>query len=287
MARLSRTLPWFAIAATCSCGGLPDARAAPASPELDAAPAADDSRAAAVATAAPASPELDAAPAADGPRTAAVAQAPSPMRSPVGPSERSDSPTPQELPLIVMPTPKDIPLIAMPAALIDSASQSLPIRPGDVVSPRHAAGRPIAISIPSIGVDSRIEPTGFTTDGAVDVPADASVAGWFEPGPRPGERGPAVVMGHVDSFDSGPGVFFHLRDVELGAIVTIATTGEPVRFVVRSVEQYSKEEFPTERIYGAVPGVELRLITCGGSFDRSARSYRDNIVVFLTPYEEA
>ncbi len=126
-------------------------------------------------------------------------------------------------------------------------------------------------------------PTGYLEDGTVDVPKDPSIAGWFEPGPRPGELGPAVVMGHVDSRKNGPGVFYRLRDIEIGDVATIETTSGPVRFVVRSVEQFPKDEFPTDLVYGPVPEAALRLITCGGSFDSSVRSYRDNIIAFLVP----
>lgn len=179
-----------------------------------------------------------------------------------------------------------VPVTTVPVTTVPATTNppsTAPVRSGEIVSPASSVGDPIAISIPSIGVESVITPTGLLADGTIDVPADASVAGWFEPGPRPGERGPAVVMGHVDSRSQGPGVFYRLREIPIGAVVTIETTDGAERFVVRSVEQYPKNEFPTERVYGGVREAELRLITCGGSFDASVRSYRDNIVAFLVP----
>ena len=90
-------------------------------------------------------------------------------------------------------------------------------------------------------------------------------------------------MGHVNSKQFGPGVFYRLREIPVGSVVTVGTTGGPERFIVQSVEQYPKNQFPTEAVYGPVPLPALRLITCGGSFDSSIGHYRDNIVVFLVP----
>ena len=95
--------------------------------------------------------------------------------------------------------------------------------------------------------------------------------------------GPAVIMGHVNSKKFGPGVFYRLREIPVGSVVTVGTTGGPEQFIVQSVEQYPKNQFPTEAVYGPVPLPALRLITCGGSFDSSIGHYRDNIVVFLVP----
>lgn len=160
---------------------------------------------------------------------------------------------------------------------------TLPVveRSGADVGPTTVVGDPVGIRIPSLDVDSPIVPTGVNPDGSVAVPSSADVAGWFEPGPRPGERGPSVVMAHVDSARTGPGVFFRLRDIRAGALVSIDTTEGEIDFVVERIEQHAKDEFPTDDVYGPVPAAELRLVTCGGEFDRSVRSYDDNIVVYL------
>ena len=143
-----------------------------------------------------------------------------------------------------------------------------------------AAAPPVRVRIPAIEVDSALIGLGLAADGTLQVPADGSVAGWFTGAPTPGERGPAVIAAHVD-WNHAPGVFFRLRDLEPGDDVSVARAdGTTARFVVLGVEQYPKDAFPTERVYGDVDHAGLRLITCGGSFDRAARSYRDNVVVY-------
>ncbi len=177
---------------------------------------------------------------------------------------------------------------AATVAAISTATQAPPtngdvVRSGANVSPDAAVGDPISIAIPSIDVDSVLVQAGVLADGTVAVPPDPAIAGWFTGGPKPGERGPAVIMGHVDSKKSGPGVFYRLVDIQVGAEVTITTTTTPLKFVVQSVDRFPKNQFPTQLVYGSVPQPALRLITCGGSFDRSIGHYRDNVVAFLVP----
>ncbi len=106
------------------------------------------------------------------------------------------------------------------------------------------------------------------------------VAGWFTGSPAPGGLGPAVVAAHVD-WDRRPGVFVDLDDLRPGDEVEVdGQDGTTARFVVLAVEQYAKSRFPADRVYGDIDHAGLRLITCGGGFDRSARSYRDNVVVY-------
>ncbi len=146
---------------------------------------------------------------------------------------------------------------------------------------------PTRVLVPSIGVDAEVIRLGLNPDRTLEVPSDFSQAGWWTGGSMPGEDGPAVVAGHVDS-RSGPAVFFRLRELTPGDIITLADDeGQQVRFVVDRVEQHPKDDFPTDAVYGPTEEPTLRLITCGGSFDRSVRSYRDNIVVFATLAEEA
>lgn len=139
----------------------------------------------------------------------------------------------------------------------------------------------VAVSIPRIGVDSALVPLDVDPGSGVLVPPDRfDIAGVFTGGPVPGEVGPAIIAGHVDSRD-GPGVFYHLEEMLPGDRVTVTlSNGQRVDFQVVQVSQYPKTSFPTDAVYGPTPGRELRLITCGGSFDRSRRSYVDNIVVF-------
>jgi hypothetical protein len=175
------------------------------------------------------------------------------------------------------------PTTATPATATPATATTTLERSGTNISSDAAIGDPLSISIPAIGVSSALVPSGTLDDGTVAVPPDPSIAGWFTGGPKPGERGPAVIMGHVNSKKFGPGVFYRLREIPIGSVVTVGTTGDPQQFIVQSVEQYPKNQFPTEAVYGPVPQPALRLITCGGSFDSSIGHYRDNIVVFLVP----
>jgi sortase (surface protein transpeptidase) len=113
----------------------------------------------------------------------------------------------------------------------------------------------------------------------MQVPADFGLTGWFTGSPAPGATGPAVIVGHIDS-RSGPAVFYRLPELRPGDRVVVARAdGTTVRFAVDSVAQYPKRAFPTQAVFGPAPDPLLRLITCGGSFDTSRRSYRDNVVV--------
>lgn len=139
---------------------------------------------------------------------------------------------------------------------------------------------PASVQIPSIRAASTLVQLGTAADGTLEVPTDYAQAGWYDEGPAPGERGPAVIAGHVDS-RSGPAVFYRLRELKAGDVVTVRQRdGDIVRFTVTRVEQYAKDAFPTARVYGPAAGPVLRLITCGGSFDRSTGHYRDNLVVY-------
>lgn len=145
------------------------------------------------------------------------------------------------------------------------------------------AARPVGLRIPAIGVreDSLLDLT-LDSNGRLAAPDDFNAVGWFAAGPAPGDPGPAVLVGHVDSY-RGPAVFFHVRDLKPGDGIDVPRAdGSTARFVVDAVEQYSKTAFPADKVYAATADPQLRLITCGGSFDRSVRSYRDNIVVYAS-----
>jgi hypothetical protein len=143
-----------------------------------------------------------------------------------------------------------------------------------------AESRPTRLLIPAIAVDTGLMDLGLNPDGSLQVPPDGSTAGWYTGAPTPGEIGPAVLAAHVD-WKGDKGVFYHLREMKPGdEVVVERADGSVALFVVRSVEQHPKDQFPTKAVYGDVDTPELRLITCGGDFDDEARSYRDNIVVF-------
>jgi hypothetical protein len=141
--------------------------------------------------------------------------------------------------------------------------------------------KPVWVSVPAIGIKkTTLIHLGLTASGALQVPDVTTVAGWFTGGPRPGAVGAAVIAGHVDS-KTGPGIFFWLRALKPGDKIYVGRAdGTMAVFRVTRVHMYVKDKFPTDAVYGAVPDRELRLITCGGIFDRSIGSYLSNIVVF-------
>jgi sortase (surface protein transpeptidase) len=144
---------------------------------------------------------------------------------------------------------------------------------------RVEVGWPVSITIPAAGVDARVVPVGLRADRTMEVPG-VDLAGWYEPGPRPGDAGPAVIVGHVDS-SKGPAVFHRLGELRRGDRIEVGQQGGGGRsFVVERVERRPKEALPTERIWNPTREPVLRLITCGGSFDRSTGHYRDNLIVF-------
>jgi hypothetical protein len=139
---------------------------------------------------------------------------------------------------------------------------------------------PVELRIPAIGLEVGLSQLGLNPDRTVEVPTDYAQAGWFRLGPTPGQRGSAVVLGHVDSY-RGPAVFFRLRALRPGDQVQVGLAdGTVARFAVRAVETYLKREFPARRVYGDSGGRSLQLVTCGGDFDRTARSYLSNVVVY-------
>lgn len=141
-------------------------------------------------------------------------------------------------------------------------------------------GRPVALTIPAIGVRTRLIRLGLTSAGTLQVPATPGVAGWYDRSPRPGAPGSSVIAGHIDSL-AGPAVFFRLRSLRRGDRAYVRRAdGTLAVFRVTAVHMYSKARFPTAAVYGPVPNPQLRLITCGGTFDRALGSYLSNVVVY-------
>jgi hypothetical protein len=139
---------------------------------------------------------------------------------------------------------------------------------------------PVRIRIPALHVDSKLINLGLQSDGSVAVPPRTDIAGWYNGGPKPGQPGPAVILGHVDSKD-GPGVFIGLHAVKAGAEIQVdRADGSSVTFVVTKVQKVLKTKFPTDLVYAPTLDPTLRLVTCGGSFDPAKGSYRDNVIAF-------
>jgi hypothetical protein len=175
------------------------------------------------------------------------------------------------------------PVAAPPPAAAPAAPAPAPARPPTTSVPAPPAvavrGTPARVVVPAIGVDAPVDDLGRNPDGTLEVP-EWQRAGWWRRGPEPGERGPAVIVGHVDS-RAGPAVFFRLAELGAGDVVEIVLDdGRTTRFVVERTERFAKDAFPTRAVYDLTAGPELRLITCDGEFDRSTGHYVDNLVVF-------
>jgi len=143
---------------------------------------------------------------------------------------------------------------------------------------------PVHLDIPRIGIHTALMELGLNHDGTVALPPlrRRAPAGWYKYLASPGETGPAVILGHVDS-RHGPAVFFALGALRAGDMVAVRRVdGSTAIFTVDLVAQYPKAAFPTGAVYGAVDHPGLRLVTCGGSFDSSRHSYRDNIVAYAS-----
>ncbi|WP_433870816.1 class F sortase [Saccharopolyspora sp. CA-218241] len=139
---------------------------------------------------------------------------------------------------------------------------------------------PVRVRIPAIGVDAPIDPLEVDENNVLPPPETNEGTGWWRGGPEPGERGPAVIAGHVDSY-RGPAVFFRLGDLLPGQEIHVdRADGSTATFVAARIERHDKNAFPTEAVYGDTPTPTLRLITCGGDFDEADRRYLDNVVVF-------
>ena len=141
---------------------------------------------------------------------------------------------------------------------------------------------PVSVRIPATGTDSPLLHLGLRADGGLEVPPGepGSPAAWYNQSPVPGEPGPAILLGHVNATDGGPGVFAGLRELEPGDTIEVARhDGTTAVFVVQRGEQYSKDNFDTQAVYGDTAGAELRLITCDG-YNLFTGQFEDNYVVY-------
>jgi sortase family protein len=166
--------------------------------------------------------------------------------------------------------------------LYNSAAGKGTALPTGPVAPSLPRSEPSRLSIPSIGVNAPFTALHLDPSGKLGVPpeTDTNLVGWYADGPTPGERGNAIVAGHVDT-TTGPAVFLFLSMLKPGSTADITRKdGTVATFRVDSVETFAKDAFPDQRVYGDTKDAELRLITCGGSYDHAKRDYRSNVVVF-------
>jgi Sortase domain len=177
---------------------------------------------------------------------------------------------------------------AVPVDPTDPTGAPAGTAPAPAAAIRHLvlpASTPTRLSIPAIGVTSELRPLGLNPDRTVQVPplGRDSYAGWYKYSPSPGQLGPSVILGHIDSARNGPGVFFKLGALRPRDTVTVTRADHTVAvFRVERVVEYAKAHFPTAEVYGNTDRAALRLITCGGRFDPSALSYQDNIVAYAS-----
>ncbi|SDW54067.1 LPXTG-site transpeptidase (sortase) family protein [Marinococcus luteus] len=146
---------------------------------------------------------------------------------------------------------------------------------------------PEELSVPSIDVSASLEPVGVLDNGQMGVPSTENGVAWFEPGPEPGEKGNAVMAGHVDSID-GPSVFYELETVQAGEKVGVTTEGgQELVFEVQRVVSYPREEAPIEEIFGGSDSRNLNLITCAGTFEQEHGTHDERLVVYTELTEES
>jgi LPXTG-site transpeptidase (sortase) family protein len=192
------------------------------------------------------------------------------------------------LPATVGPGGKNVPLTP---ARLDAPP---PLAAAPIVAPippvKRAAGtkaakvRPTRIRIPKIKVNAVVGSVTVDKEGTLGTPplTKPALTGWYVHSPVPGALGPSVINGHV-STTKGAAVFYRLSELAKGDLIYVYRSDKKVtRFTVSGIEQVSKTTFPTARVYGNTKDAQLRLITCGGVFNKKAHSYTDNIVVYAT-----
>ncbi len=201
-------------------------------------------------------------------RVRPVIDAAGPAEPPVGGVDAGGGPAPRPtLPHVVAGLLESVQAAAAQAAVAERAAR---------------VPAPVRVRMPALGLDAPLVAVRTRDDGVLAPPDSAAAGGWFAGGPRPGEIGPAVLTGHVD-WAGRPGSFARLAQARPGAEILVERTdGTAVRFTVTSVTRSAKADFPTGAVYGPAARAELRLITCGGEFDRATGSYRDNVVVYAT-----
>lgn len=166
-----------------------------------------------------------------------------------------------------------------------TASGSKQVSSAAPVSTSHAVtvlqrSIPIHLTIPAIGVSTRLTQLGLLPGGVPQVPSSWYIAGWYKLGPTPGQLGSAVILGHVDSV-AGPAVFDRLVDLKVGNRLTVKLAdGKTATFQVIALREYLKSKFPDQTVYGPRPYAALQLVTCGGAFDSHTGHYLSSIVVY-------
>jgi hypothetical protein len=185
-------------------------------------------------------------------------------------------------------TPADagvVPATAKPASTINTALHG-PV-PGTQTTRHHQAKplrgwRPTRVALSSIHLDAPVVGVGVH-DGALDVPQDAKVLGWWSAGARAGaSAGSVVLVGHVDVQSIGPGALFRLESVPMGAQAVVTTPNGSVTYTIVGRRVYEKQSLPSS-VFDTHGTPRLVLITCGGPYDPKTQHYADNVVVYGVP----
>ena len=180
-------------------------------------------------------------------------------------------PVTQEIEEAPQAEPDNIDLPASPTLTYNPPTKSLP----DIKSID-----PKTITLPSIQMQASVVQVGKLDNGQMGVPENIETVGWYEPGPRPGSNGNAVLAGHVDGANR-PGAFFHLKKMKKGDLVHVeGMNGEKLTFKVKKIASYYPDQAPIEEIFGYSPERNLNLITCTGTFDHDEGGYEERLVVY-------
>ena len=177
------------------------------------------------------------------------------------------------------------PSAASPAAGTPPGPDAAPAAEPEAAAPAAPAPAapldPSRLVVPALGVDAAVVQIGVQPSGLLEIPSDVSTVGWYRYGPTPGSgTGSAVLSGHVDAADQGPGTFARLGDLDPGDTVEVTDSAGVVRgFTVIAREEWTKDDVPLDRIFDRGGDGRLVLITCGGAFDEDTLSYTDNVAV--------
>ncbi|MCT9935000.1 class F sortase [Planotetraspora sp. A-T 1434] len=166
--------------------------------------------------------------------------------------------------------------------LTQAVATAPPPVPTEPPAPPMQPSTPKRLIVPRLGIKAPIESVGTDRSGAIETPpiGNPNLVGWYRGGPTAGEAGPAVMLGHKDT-TTRSAVFSRLHEIHNGdKIEVVRLDGTVAIFTVGGVEQANKQTFPTNRVYGPRDNAELRLITCGGTYNRNTGHYVDNVIVY-------
>jgi sortase (surface protein transpeptidase) len=172
---------------------------------------------------------------------------------------------------------------AAAAAQGATARRSPPPKPAPSAQPAiipPTAALPVRIQIPSIDLNTQLTQLAVNSTDQPSAPPNPWVPGWYPASPAPGDVGPAIIAGHLDTY-TGPAIFWRLSQVQVGDTILISRAdGTTITFDVYRIQAVSQQNFPSQEVYGPTPFPELRLLTCAGTWNSAIGKYSQNLVVF-------